>query len=130
MSLFDKLQDVVPLGFNVKFSAEALHLYIEVSHKDGTLQQALPISDYFTEDRVIGCINFMIDKILKDAKQKTYEELAKVAAKTICIDPLKEKLYIEFLEKHNLPNSGPTPELMESLNKPQREELAKIITGK
>ena len=61
---------------------------------------------------------------------ETYEGVASALVRAICTDPIKEKLYIEFLNKHSLPNSGPTPQLMESLNKSQREEIAKIITGK
>jgi hypothetical protein len=54
-------------------------------------------------------------------------ELSLKIAKTLIINPEKDKRYIEFLEKHKLPNSGPTPELLDSLNKEQREELFKII---
>lgn len=42
-------------------------------------------------------------------------------------DKNKELSYITFLKKNNLPNSGPTPELLSSLNKKQREELVKIF---
>ena len=53
--------------------------------------------------------------------------LALVLTKMLAADPEKDKQYIAFLEKHKLPNSGPTPKLLESLTLEQRKELVKII---
>lgn len=47
---------------------------------------------------------------------------------TMSKDRHKELSYIEFLKKHNLPNSGPTPKLLSSLNKSQKIELTKIFS--
>lgn len=45
----------------------------------------------------------------------------------LCKDEKKNEKYISFLEKHKLPNSGPTPELLNLLNQEQKEELINII---
>ncbi len=42
-------------------------------------------------------------------------------------DNSKHELYINFLKKYSLPNSGPTIELLKSLNNNQRVELINIF---
>lgn len=46
--------------------------------------------------------------------------------KVMAFDAQKEESYIIFLKIHGL-TSGPTPELLKSLNNEQRHELAKIF---
>lgn len=62
-----------------------------------------------------------------DSRERLIELSLKIA-KVLIINPEKDKRYVEFLVKYKLPNSGPTPELLDSLNKEQREELFKIVT--
>lgn len=70
MNLFEKLKEVVPMGFEVKFSNEALHLHIDVTHREETKTQVLPVHDHFTEKRVVGCIDLMVDKFHDEMIQK------------------------------------------------------------
>ena len=53
-------------------------------------------------------------------------KLCLVITEAICSDRAKEEAYIEFLNKHGL-KSGPTPELLASLDKKQRKELIDIF---
>jgi hypothetical protein len=120
MTLFEKIKDVVSMGYDVKFSRDGLHLQIDVIHRNETKTQVLPVSDHFTEDRLVGCIDLLVEKFELD-------KLSLQINRVLAFSPEKDKRYIEFLEKHQLPNSGPTPELLSSLNKEQRVELMKII---
>ena len=61
MNLFEKIKDCVESGYDVSFKRNALHLEIEVARLEKSKKQVLPISDHFTEDRVIGCIDFLIE---------------------------------------------------------------------
>lgn len=70
MNLFQKTKDVVQMGFGVKLSSEALHLHIEVSFRDETKTQVLPLHDHFTEDRLVGCIDLMVNKFHQELMDK------------------------------------------------------------
>ena len=69
MTLFEKLSDIVPMGWNVTFKSFMLQLNItvkkEIDGKKYKLIQSLPLSEHFTESRIIKCIDFMIEEIQK-----------------------------------------------------------------
>lgn len=74
MTLFEKIKDVVPMGFHIGLSNEGLHLKIDVTHKEQTKTQILPIHDHFTEDRVVGCISYLVNKFIDEHYQNNYNK--------------------------------------------------------
>ena len=61
------------------------------------------------------------------SNQANLKRLALSLSEILAKDSEKNQKYIEFLQKHKLPNSGPTPKLLDSLNLNQRLELVEII---
>lgn len=83
MTLFQKISQIVPLGYNITFSPEILMLVIEIrittyNEKIYGNKQMLPMSDHFYEKTIVDCINFMIEDIDKLIdNDKTTEKLTK-----------------------------------------------------
>jgi len=70
MTLFEKLKDIIGLGWEVKFSSFAFQFEITVEREtiDGkryTRSSSLPLSDHFYEARIIDCIEWSISEIEK-----------------------------------------------------------------
>ncbi len=70
MTLFEKLNDIIGLGWEVKFSSFAFQFSITVEREtvDGkqyTKSSSLPLSDHFYESRIIDCIEWSMDEITK-----------------------------------------------------------------
>lgn len=71
MTLFEKIKDIIGLGWEVKFSSFALHFEITVEREilDGKRfkkQSSLPLQDHFCEARIINCIDWSIAEIEKE----------------------------------------------------------------
>ena len=71
MTLFEKLQDVIPMGYKVTLSHFAFNLVIRierVGNDDKTYSRDswLPLSDHFYEAKVVDCSDFMIRKNCKE----------------------------------------------------------------
>lgn len=74
MTLFEKLKDIIGLGWEVKFSSFAFQFEITVEREtvDGkrfNKQSQMPLSDHFYEERIIDCINWSISEIEKEINQ-------------------------------------------------------------
>lgn len=72
MTLLQKLEECVNLGYTVSFSREPLNLSIKVSHDVSNhifLKESwLPLSDHFYESKIVECIDFMVTEIQKRNK--------------------------------------------------------------
>lgn len=71
MTLFEKLKDIIGLGWEVKFSSFAFQFEITVEKEtvDGKIfkrQSSLPLQDHFYESRIIDCIEWSIYEIEKE----------------------------------------------------------------
>ncbi len=70
-SLFHKLKDVIPMGYKITMSNESLNLSITVVKTDnkGTehhKESWLPLHDHFYEQKLVDCIEYMVNEIHKD----------------------------------------------------------------
>lgn len=70
MTLFEKLKDIIGLGWEVKFSSFVFQFEITVEKEtvDGKRfkkQSSLPLQDHFYEKRIIDCIEWSITEIEK-----------------------------------------------------------------
>lgn len=70
MTLFEKLKDIIGLGWKVKFSSFAFHFEIDLELEtfEGKVfvrKSSLPLQDHFCEERIIDCINWSISEINK-----------------------------------------------------------------
>jgi hypothetical protein len=69
MTLFQKLEDMVPLGYKVAFSHEPMHLVITISKEVTGFETSkvswLPQSDHFKESKIIEHIEMMERDIQK-----------------------------------------------------------------
>lgn len=69
MTLFQKLNDLVLLGYKTSFHSEARNLVIGITKTIDNMEYSkeswLPLEDHFYENRVIECIDFMVDEIRK-----------------------------------------------------------------
>lgn len=65
--MFEKLKDLVLMGYRVEFKPQVnqLHIVIEREHRDHVYskESCLPLSDHFHESRVVDCMTFMETKI-------------------------------------------------------------------
>jgi hypothetical protein len=73
MTLFEKIEQLISLGYNISFSREINNLSIVVSkidNKDEITEQEshLPLSNHFYEDKIVDCIDFQINKIHEQLK--------------------------------------------------------------
>jgi hypothetical protein len=89
MTLFEKLQDIIGLGWEVKFSSFAFQLEITVGREanDGVRHErisALPLRDHFYESRIVDCIDWSISEIDKQIDQ--YGDSRTVLPKRKCYD--------------------------------------------
>jgi hypothetical protein len=71
MTLFEKLKDIIGLGWEVKFSSFAFQFEITVEREtvDGKRfkrQTSLSLLDHFYEKRIIDCIEWSIAAIDKE----------------------------------------------------------------
>lgn len=71
MTLFEKLKEIIGLGWEVKFSSFAFQFEITVEREIFTGQRfikksALPLSDHFYEKRIIDCIDWSISEIERE----------------------------------------------------------------
>jgi len=71
MTIFEKLKDIIGLGWMVKFSSFAFQFEITVEREmvDGKVfsrQSSLPLQDHFYEERIIDCIDWSISEIEKE----------------------------------------------------------------
>lgn len=68
MTLTQKLEDAISLGWSVTFKRNILNLQIQVNKENekgeiaNVVIQELPMVDHFYEERIVGCIDFMINK--------------------------------------------------------------------
>lgn len=74
MTLFEKLESLISLGYTVKFSSFIFQLEITVTRKDRDDKEYkrvsnLPLSDHFYESRVIDCIDWSMDEIEKEINE-------------------------------------------------------------
>lgn len=75
MTLFEKIKDIIGLGWEVKFSSFVFQFEIEVrkEENDGNIfsrKSSLPLQDHFYEERIIHCIDWSISEIEKDISSK------------------------------------------------------------
>lgn len=71
MTLFEKLKDIIGLGWDVKFSSFAFQFQITVEKDmaNGKIfkkESSLPLLDHFYEARIIDCIDWSITEIEKE----------------------------------------------------------------
>lgn len=72
MTLFEKLKDIIGLGWSVKFSSFAFQFEITVEKemidgKEYSRKSSLPLQDHFYEKRIIDCIDWSIAEIEKES---------------------------------------------------------------
>ena len=83
MTLFEKLESIMGLGWKVKFYSFGFQFYIEVSREivlDGEeikRTSAMPLNDHFHESRIVECIDWSIEEINKEIVDKEFEKLKK-----------------------------------------------------
>ena len=70
MTLFEKLKDIIGLGWQVKFSSFGAQFIVIVSKIDDdenifVKESHLPLQDHFTESKIINCIEWSISEIEK-----------------------------------------------------------------
>lgn len=75
MTLFEKLKDIIGLGWQVKFSSFGFQFIVIVSKIDDdeniyVKESHLPLQDHFTESRIINCIDWSISEIQKEYEKK------------------------------------------------------------
>ena len=75
MTLFDKLESLIGLGWSVEFSSFMNQFKITVKRtdiKDNEYQResSLPLRDHFYESRIIECIDWSIEEIEEEIKNK------------------------------------------------------------
>lgn len=66
MTLFEKLKDLVELGYRVKLYREGMHFVVSLKRKKVDRESWLPISDHFTEEKII----MHLDMIEKDIEKQ------------------------------------------------------------
>lgn len=71
MTLFEKLRDIIGLGWEVKFSSFAFQFEITVEREtvDGKRfkrKSSLPLQDHFYEAKIIHCIDWSVAEIEKE----------------------------------------------------------------
>lgn len=71
MTLFEKLKDIIGLGWEVKFSSFAFQFEITVEKENVkgerlVRKSSLPLQDHFYEARIIDCIDWSIAEIEKE----------------------------------------------------------------
>jgi hypothetical protein len=71
MTLFQKIKDIMGLGWTVKFSSFAFQFQILVERQilDGKTfrrESSLPLQDRFNESRIVDCIDWSIKEIEKE----------------------------------------------------------------
>jgi len=67
MTLFEKLQDTVSMGYGISFKRDGVHFIISIStDSQGEIindESCMPIRDHFTEKRIVECIDFQMARI-------------------------------------------------------------------
>lgn len=67
MTLFEKLKDIIGLGYVVKFSSFGFQFQVIVEREiDGIIvskESWLPLQDHFYEKKIVDCIDWMISEI-------------------------------------------------------------------
>ena len=71
MTLFEKLKEIIGLGWSVKFSSFAFQFEVtiekeNINGKIFTKVSSLPLQDHFYEKRIINCIDWSISEIEKE----------------------------------------------------------------
>lgn len=74
MTLFEKLKDIMGLGWSVKFSSFAFQfqILVEMESFDGKVfkrESSLPLQDHFNENRIVSYIDWSIKEIEKEINQ-------------------------------------------------------------
>lgn len=72
--LLEKIEECLVFGYRVSFRNYTGQVYIELEDQenDNHIEQALTLSDHFTEKKIVDCINHMIDK-LRTVDQDSYQ---------------------------------------------------------
>lgn len=86
MTLFQKLESLIPLGYEVSFSHEPMHLVITISKSVNGFGKSvvswLPQSDHFTEAKILQHIELMEADIQKSfSKYNDLEQAVKATHK-------------------------------------------------
>lgn len=67
MTLFEKLKDIIGLGYVVKFSSVGFQFQVIIEIEiDGLIvskESWLPLQDHFYEKKIVDCIDWMISEI-------------------------------------------------------------------
>lgn len=67
MTLFEKLHDLICIGYEVSFKREIFQFIISIKtvHNNEEIidESQMPLQDHFTENRIIDCINFQVNRI-------------------------------------------------------------------
>lgn len=67
MTLFEKIEEAILLGYSVNFSSDIGQLLVTVEKNKTKKVSALPLSDHFYEQRVVDCIEWSIKTIEENA---------------------------------------------------------------
>lgn len=78
MTLFNKLEDTIRMGYEVSFRTEILQLFISVKiesrNKVYKKESALPLADHFYEEKIVYCIAYMIAEIELEIRAVSIEK--------------------------------------------------------
>jgi hypothetical protein len=63
--IIKKIENLVCLGFDVKFSKDFTQFKISLEKDGEEKSQMLPLEDHVTEDRIVGCLELLKDNFMK-----------------------------------------------------------------
>ena len=55
MTLFEKVRDLIELGYSVQLTPYSLQFIVKLSKDNIERESWLPLSDHFTENRIVAC---------------------------------------------------------------------------